>query len=78
MEGGNVMEGGINLKKQGVFARMSNHPVAALAGALTTALLFGVLGTAHGNEVALIVGVLGALVGAPLGAFLSASYRHDF
>jgi len=70
------MESGLNLKKPGIVAKMSSHPAAALVGAVTTAGLFGVFGTAHGNDVALIVGVLGALVGAPLGAFLSASYRQ--
>jgi hypothetical protein len=70
------MENDVNLKKQGVAARMSHHPMGAVLGGVLAAAVCGVLGAAHGEIVAAVMAVLGAAVGAPLGAMMAAS-SHD-
>ena len=67
------MDDGLNLKKQGVGARMAHHPMGALLGAVSSALLCGVVGSFNGGSVAVVMAVLGAIVGAPLGAMLAGS-----
>jgi len=71
------MGNSIDLKKQGMGARMVHHPLAAFLGGLATATVCGVLGTSHGNVVAVVMAVLGAIVGAPLGAMLAASNQSE-
>jgi len=71
------MENGFNLKKHGVANRMAQHPGATALGALVSAVACGVLGSAHGEVVAVVMAGLGAIVGAPLGAMLGASSHND-
>ncbi len=70
------MDNGLNLKKQGIGARLAQHPIGAFLGAVTSALLCGLMGSWNGSEAAVAMGVLGAIVGAPLGAMLAGSVER--
>jgi hypothetical protein len=71
------MENSANLKKQGVVARIVQHPLGALMGGLVSAAVCGILGSAHGDIVAAVMAGLGAIVGAPLGSMLAASSHRE-
>lgn len=71
------MDNSFNLKKNGVLARMGRHPGAALAAAMAGGALCAFLGSVHGTAAAAVMFVLGALVGAPLGAMMAASSHGD-
>jgi hypothetical protein len=71
------MDNGIRLKKQGIWARMAQHPVGTLLGGVATALLCGLMGSFNGSVVAVVMATLGAIVGAPLGAMPAASGQHS-
>ncbi len=68
------MDGGIRLKRQGVFARMSSHPGGAILGGIVTAAICGIFGTFHGEAVAVVLAAMGAIMGAPLGAQMASSF----
>jgi hypothetical protein len=70
------MEGGIRLKRQGVFARMSLHPGGAILGGVVTAAICGGFGAIYGEVVAVILAVMGAIMGAPLGAQMASSFEN--
>jgi hypothetical protein len=70
------MDDGLKLKKQGIGARMAQHPVGTFLGAVSSALLCGLMGSFNGGAVAVAMGVLGAIVGAPLGAMLAGSVER--
>ena len=71
------MENSFDLKKQGVLSRMAHHPLGTLLGGLSTAALFGYFGYVHGPAAAAVMAVLGAIVGAPLGAMMAASRQQE-
>jgi hypothetical protein len=71
------MENGFSLKKQGVIARMGQHPVGTFLGAAVTATICGVLGMIHGETAAAVMVVLGLVVGGPLGAMTAASAQNQ-
>ena len=71
------MENSMNLKKHGMTVRMAHHPLGALMGGLAAAAVCGILGSAHGDIVAAVMAALGAIVGAPFGAMLVASFHRE-
>jgi citrate synthase len=46
-------------------------------GGLAAAAVCGVLGSAHGDIVAAVMAGLGAIIGAPFGAMLAASFHRE-
>ena len=71
------MENSMNLKKHGVAARMAHHPLGTAMGGLAAAAVCGILGSAHGDIVAAVMAGLGAIIGAPFGAMLAASFHRE-
>jgi outer membrane lipoprotein SlyB len=71
------MENSVNLKKHGTAARMARHPLGALVGGLAAAAVCGILGSAHGDIVVAVMAALGAIVGAPFGSMLAASFNRE-
>jgi hypothetical protein len=71
------MDGGISLRRHGVFARMTEHPAGAVLGGLMTAAICGAFGAIHGEIVAAVMAAVGAIVGAPQGAQMASSFEHN-
>ncbi len=67
------MENGFNVKKQGILARLAQHPAGAFLGGAVAAVVCGIMGAFNGEIVAAVMAGLGAIVGAPLGAMLASS-----
>ena len=66
------------LKMPEPLSAVARHPAAAAMGGLVTALVFVVIGAdVSGSSVAVLMTLLGIVIGAPGGAYIAASVDRD-